>query len=287
MNIFSVVNYHITNRCNYNCTYCFGKFHEQKDPSSDEAKRIIDNIASYFAQNQITDGRINLAGGEPTLYAHLNEVIDYASSLGIQVSLVTNGSLLTPECICAWRDKVSCIGISIDSAVHDTNVAIGRCCHQNPILGLSHWSEIANIIRNCNIDLKINTVVSKLNLDEDLSKFYHALRPQKIKLLQMHLIDGINDQARPYQITAQEFQNFCNRHKTDSCVMVYEPNESMENSYLMINPQGEFQLNNHGVYQTFGDLKTTPLSQILKKVPLDSEKFSFRYVKEETNHPQS
>ena len=279
MKNFHVVNYHITNRCNYHCTYCFGKFDGQKDPSLADATRIIRNIADYFTQNNIKDGRINFAGGEPTLYEHLDELIDYASSLGLSVSIVTNGSLLTPERICSWQGKVSCIGISIDSIDCDTNLTIGRCC-QNKVISLSQWSKLAKAIHNCGIDLKINTVVSRLNLDEDLSELYRALSPKKIKLFQMHFIDGINDQAKPYEITEREFLTFCDRHKAFDSVIVAEPCGSMENSYLMVNPEGEFQLNNNGIYQTFGNLNTTSLSEILKTVPLDSEKFSSRYAKE-------
>ncbi len=279
MKNFHVVNYHITNRCNYHCTYCFGKFDRQKDPSVDNAKRIIDNIASYFVQNKIIDGRINFAGGEPTLHEHLDELINYSSSLGISVSIVTNGSLLTAERIRSWQGKVSCIGISIDSLIGDTNFRIGRCCH-NTVIDLAHWIELSKAIHQCKIDLKINTVVSKLNLDEDMSALYQALNLKKIKLFQMHLIGGINDQAKPYEITEREFQDFWERHKAFESIIVAEPCGSMENSYLMINPEGEFQLNNNGVYQTFGDLKTTSLSEILKTVPMDSEKFSSRYTKE-------
>ena len=279
MKNFHVVNYHITNRCNYHCTYCFGKFNGQKDPTLDDAKKIVENIALYFTQNNITDGRINFAGGEPTLYEHLDELIDYTSSLEIRVSMVTNGSLLTPERIRSWQGKVSCIGISIDSIDCDTNLTIGRCC-RNKGISLSQWSKLAKAIHNRGIDLKINTVVSRLNLDEDLSELYRALNPKKIKLFQMHLIDGINDQAKPYEITEREFESFCKRHKAFESVMVAEPCGSMENSYLMVNPEGEFQLNNNGIYQTFGNLNTTSLSEILKTVPLDSEKFGSRYVKE-------
>ena len=279
MKNFHVVNYHITKRCNYHCTYCFGKFNGQKDPTLDDAKKIVENIALYFAQNNIADGRINFAGGEPTLYEHLDELINYTSSLGIRVSIVTNGSLLTPERIRSWQGKVSCIGISIDSIDCDTNLTIGRCC-RNKVISLSQWSKLAKAIHNCGIDLKINTVVSRLNLDEDLSELYRVLSPKKIKLFQMHLIDGINDQAKPYEITEREFESFCKRHKAFESVMVAEPCGSMENSYLMVNPEGEFQLNNNGIYQTFGNLNTTSLSEILKTVPLDSEKFGSRYVKE-------
>ena len=279
MKNFHVVNYHITNRCNYHCTYCFGKFDRQKDPSVDNAQRIIDNIASYFVQNKIIDGRINFAGGEPTLYEHLDELINYSSSLGISVSIVTNGSLLTAERIRSWQDKVSCIGISVDSLLDNTNFRIGRCCRNN-VIELPRWIELSKAIHECKIDLKINTVVSRLNLDEDLSKLYRALSPKKIKLFQMHLIGGINDRAKPYEITEREFQDFCKRLKAFESIIVAEPCGSMENSYLMINPEGKFQLNDNGTYQTFGDLNITPLLEILKAVPIDSAKFSSRYTKE-------
>ena len=279
MKKFNVVNYHITNHCNYHCTYCFGKFDGQKDPEFDDAKQIIDRIASYFSENEITNGRINFAGGEPTLYKHLDELISYTSSLGIQVSIVTNGSLLTPQRIRSWKNNVSCVGISIDSVTYNTNLIIGRCC-ENPTASLSHWIELSKAIHECNIDLKINTVVSMLNLNENLSMLYQALQPKKIKLFQMHLIDGINDQAKCYAISQEDFTNFCNRHKAFESLIVAESSGSMENSYLMINPEGKFQLNNNGIYQTFGDLKTSSLSEILKTVPINSAKFNSRYKKE-------
>lgn len=281
MKKYHVVNYHITNRCNYRCTYCFGKFDGQKDPSSADAKKIIRNIADYFLQNKIQNGRINFAGGEPTLYEALDELIDYASSLGLLVSIVTNGSLLTPERIHTWQNKVKCIGVSIDSTNRNTNIAIGRCC-QNKGIDLPHWSSLAKVIHEDHIDFKINTVVSKLNLAEDFSTLYQMLNPTKIKLFQMHLIDGINSAAEPYKVTQGEFEAFCKRHCQFRSILVAEPCESMENSYLMVNPKGEVQLNNHGTYQTFGNLNTISLSEILKTVPLDFQKFRSRYTKEET-----
>ena len=279
MKDFHVVNYHITNRCNYNCTYCFGKFDGQKDPSLEDAKSIIDNIAEYFARNDIVNGRINFAGGEPTLYKHLDDLIDYASLLGISVSMVTNASLLTPERIRSWKGKVSCIGISVDSLSRDTNMAIGRCSC-NRVIALEDLTRLSDVMHECNIDLKINTVVSKLNVDEDLSPLYKALKPRKIKLFQMHLVDGINDCAKSYEIVESQFEAFCNRHKAFQSIMVAEPDGSMENSYLMVNPEGEFQLNNHGTYQSFGSLKSAPLHEILKEAPMDSIKFESRYSKE-------
>ena len=280
MNKFHVVNYHITNLCNYHCTYCFGKFDGQKDPSLDDAKRIVDRIASYFTQNKIAGGRINFAGGETTLYKHLDKLICYASARGISVSIVTNGSLLTPERIRSWQGKVSCIGLSIDSLNNCTNCKIGRC-RRNQTAELPYWTKLSKVIHECNIDLKINTVVSKLNLDEDFSQLYHTLKPKKIKLFQMHLIENINDRAKPYEITKIEVENFYKRYSVFGSVIVAEPCGTMENSYLMVNPEGIFQLNHNGKYQVFGNLNTTSLDEILETVPLDSAKFSSRYTMED------
>lgn len=277
-NAYHVVNYHITNRCNYRCTYCFGKFEGQKDPPPETGKIILDCIAAYFRANQISDGRVNFAGGEPTLYPHLDELIDHAHSLGMTASIVTNGSNLTPERIRSWKGKIACIGLSIDSIRTNTNKQIGRCCQGN-VKTLEDWSHLASAIRECGISLKVNTVVSKWNVGEDLLPLYGALKPDKIKLFQMHLIHGINDAAKPYEITDEEFQEFCARHRTYSkAPIISEPCGSMENSYLMVNPAGYVQLNNNGTYECFGNCLDTPFSEIMQSVPMNAERFQARYA---------
>lgn len=275
---YPVVNYHITNRCNYRCTYCFGKFEGQKDPPPETGKIILDRIAAYFKANQISDGRVNFAGGEPTLYPHLDELIDHTHSLGMTASIVTNGSNLTPERIRSWKGKIACIGISIDSICRNTNRQIGRCCH-GVVKTLEDWIPLATAIHECGMTVKINTVVSKWNIQEDLLPLYGALKPDKIKLFQMHLIHGINDAAKPYEIPDREFEEFCARHRADSgATMIIEPRGSMEDSYLMINPAGHVQLNHNGRYECFGSCLDTPLCEIMPSVPMNAERFQARYA---------
>ncbi len=109
---------------------------------------------------------------------------------------------------------------------------------------------------------------------------YLNLKPNKVKLFQMHLVNGINDVAQQYAISETEFYEFCSRYKDLQSAVITEPCGSMENSYLMVNPEGKFQLNNNGTYQTFENLKTTSLSEILSTVPMNNESFNFRYSKE-------
>ena len=275
MNDYSVFNYHVTPRCNYHCIYCFGKF-KGRDPSFDCAKQVVDNVASYFVSCGISKGRINFAGGEPLLYPHLDELIDYTNASGVSVSVISNASLLTVERVRAWKGKVSCIGISIDSLSDAANRLIGRCSADH-VIDRSHFLALSQAMHECGIALKINTVVSGRNFDEDFSPLYQSLKPDRIKLLQMHVVQGVNDRASAERITDDEFRAFCSRHEAFSSIMVPESEGTMENSYLMINPEGEFQLNNGGEYRTFGSLMTTPLEEILKNVPLDTDKFNARY----------
>lgn len=279
-NNVNVVNFHLTNLCNYHCTHCFGKFLDKAALTYEKACLVVDNIARYFTKNGIRDGRINLAGGEPLLYPHLDELIDYINAYGIKVSIITNGSLLTIDRIAGWKDKVYCIGLSIDSALEETNVKIGRCCCNNKTLTIKQLVQITQAIHRNGIRLKINTVVSKLNVNEDMRVLYKRLKPDKLKLLQVEIVEGINDCARGIEISKKAFDEFCKLHKNSCSKVVFEQADDLENSYLMINPSGEVQLNNKGKYDIYGNCLKEELCNILAKTPLDENKFGSRYAAE-------
>lgn len=272
----NIINYHVTNSCNYRCTYCFGKFPDKTELTFEQACMVIDNIANYFSKNGIKDGRINLAGGEPLLYRYLDDVIDYINAYGIKVSVITNGSLLTEEHIALWKDKVYCIGLSVDTALAEINEAIGRCCKCKTI-PLKQLIRITQAIHRNDIKLKINTVVSRLNVNEDMTELYKRIKPDRLKLLQMELVEGVNDRAKHLAISKKAFEGFCKRHKNCCRDTVFEYSGDMENSYLMINPQGEFQVNNEGKYKICGNCLDEELSEILKCAKISEEKFNARY----------
>ncbi len=271
-------NLHLTNRCNYNCKYCFGKFDSEELPLS-SSMAVIDNIADYFRRSGIENGDINLAGGEPLLYRALDDIIDHAREHEISVSIVTNGSLLTRERVRAFKGKINCIGISIDSQYRETNLLIGRCCKQQ-CPALDFWRGLAEEIHACKIKLKINTVVSRYNIDEDLLPLYDLLSPERIKLLKMHSVKGVNDKAVDKAVTEEEFRSFCKNNtlpgkRTET---VCEGEEQMENSYLMIDPKGDFILNDKGRYISYGNCIEEPITEILGRVPIIEDRFSLRYT---------
>jgi len=81
----------VTKRCNWRCRTCFyyhkDDFNTKWDLSVDEMKRKLDT-----AKEQGHDHVVAIGYGEPALYPHINEMVKYASKLGMTSSIITNGA---------------------------------------------------------------------------------------------------------------------------------------------------------------------------------------------------
>ena len=213
----NIINFHITDACNYTCRYCFADF-KMKDLPFADAKKVIDAIETYFQENEIEDGRINIAGGEPLMYRRLDDIIDYIAEKNIKVSIITNGALLTEERIAAWSSKVAMIGISVDSITAEADMRIGRCDSCNNHHELGHLIKMSEAIHKAGIKLKINTVVSKANLDEDMLSVYEALKPDRLKLIYIHVVHNVNEWPETMELipTVGEYNEFVEKNRYDS-----------------------------------------------------------------------
>lgn len=278
MNKYNVINFHITDKCNFSCKYCFGKFNAS-ELSLNEAKKVIDSVEQYFIKNDIKDGRINFAGGEPLLYPYLDELIDYCSQKKINVSIVTNGFLLTSSRIYKWKNKVCQIGISIDSKNEATNFNIGRSANKKAV-SENHLIDISTAMRECDILLKVNTVVSYLNLNENLTELYLKIMPKKVKLFKMHIVNGINDSCSNLSISNDDFCKYYKMYENLPFNVVIENQGDMENSYLMIDPSGRLTINDNGKYKVFNRLTEVELCEEISNLPIKYNKFMQRYKAE-------
>lgn len=270
---FDVINFHVTEHCNYRCRFCFAQFMCRDEVKLEGAKKIVDNIAKYFKSCGISNGRINLAGGEPMLISFLDPLIDYIISKGIAVSIITNGSILSVERVRRMKDKVSMLGISVDSLSHQTNLNIGRSCNgktisKDKILG------IITAAKECGIKVKVNTVVSKLNVNDDISELYDTGAIDRIKLLQMRVNKGVNDTASQWLITKKEFDDYCERLSKYSTVD--EDDDSLDASYIIINPEGLLLTSKGNKHTVVGSLLEMPLGELIAE-NFDHERFSKRY----------
>ncbi|MCL1947397.1 MAG: viperin family antiviral radical SAM protein [Chitinivibrionia bacterium] len=273
-----VYNFHITEKCNYQCDYCFAEW-EKKDEiwriNPNYVFNIIDDISdsSKLFPEFSEKPRLNFAGGEPLILGEkLTEFAKYAFYKGIDVSIITNGSMLVE-----YKEilpYLAIVGISIDSMDCKTNRKIGRCCG-NKTISKDELEEIVRVIREINpkIILKFNVVVNEWNCNSKIAQELLEFCPQKIKILRQTPFK--NKQG----ITYEQFRNFVESNNfLDNPLVVVEDNQDMVNSYLMIDPSGRFFENGHGdEYLYSKPIYEVGLKNALKEIKFDVEKFLKRY----------
>ncbi|HQJ80314.1 MAG TPA: radical SAM protein, partial [Methanothrix sp.] len=108
-----IVAWETTAACNLACSYCRAAASQEPDPdelSSEEALSFLESIAPLKPM-------LILSGGEPLLRPDIFILARKAASLGMRVSLASNGTLITPqvadEIILSGISRVS---ISLDAA---------------------------------------------------------------------------------------------------------------------------------------------------------------------------
>lgn len=272
-----VINLHLTEICNYSCSYCFAKFNNNGELVLEQWKDVVDKIANFYSTNKVK-GRINLAGGEPMILPWLDELIYYIYNKGIDVSIITNASFLTKDKIDNYKDKLSMIGVSIDSLDEETNKKIGRCTRKGKTINYDYLVEVMNYAKSNGIILKVNTVVSKINLDQNISKLYNDIDFDRIKLLELRVNKGSNSDAIKDAITNEQFETYCNKVKSmTNKKVVCESSNEIEDSYVFIDPYGFLISNSNDSHSKVGNVLNESLEDLIVKANFNLDKFLIRY----------
>ena len=232
-NAVKSANWHITNRCNYACRFCFAQNLGKKELTLEEGKELLRKLADAGIE------KINFAGGEPLLHPNLPEYCHEAKSLGLTVTIVTNGSRLDEKMIASLKGNVDWIGLSIDSCLDTVEAELGRGRGNH----VSQAITAAYLIHEAGIRLKVNTTVTALTWQENMSPLIRMLRPDRWKVMQMMTIDGENDvSGAGLSVSNVQFRYFAEQHRSlclDSGIYpVFESADDIEDSYFIITPDG-------------------------------------------------
>ena len=269
------INLHITQKCNYNCKYCFAHFAGKEDLSLDDWKRIIDNLYD----SKMVDA-INFAGGEPVLYRDFSKIVDYAYSKGFKLSIITNGSLMLNEKLMPAETlaKFDTLGISVDSIKPETLVALGACSKSHKVLTYADLQELIKRARKANpsVRIKLNTVITNINADEDLTAIGKELDIARWKILRMKLFDNDTFSNEQLLATDSEFENFTRRHAEVSKDVVVE--NDLTRSYIMVDNQGRLMDDEKEDYKVVGSLLKEPFEDVFSRYHFDEETYNSRYV---------
>lgn len=280
-----VVNWHITEACNYHCNYCFAKWDKQKNElmnDEDSVSKLMDEIQKLPAilngkyLTEFESIRLNLVGGETFLNIRkVTKIIYQAKQRNFSLSAITNGSRLNNELVTLIANDFNSIGFSVDSLDSSTNIKIGRT-EKSGVMDTDKVLRDISVIKELNpsIDIKINTVVSSLNQSEDLSAFIDQAAPNKWKVFKVLPVI-----TRENEVSQDDFIEFLERHSKFENIISSEDNDEMTDSYLMIDPIGRFFQNSilGSGYSYSTPIVNTGIEEALNEINFDPEKFHGRY----------
>lgn len=238
------VNFHLWEPCNMRCEFCFATFQDVKQSilpkghlEREDCVAVVERLAAAGFQ------KINFAGGEPTLCPWLPDLVKAAKEKRMITAIVTNGSKLTPDYLDAMQGSLDWVTLSIDTVDPEKLTRSGRTTRKGP-MSEADYREIADLVVQRGIRLRVNTVVTPLNWSEDFTGFIAGVRPERWKLLQVLPVSGQNDQSvDPFITTKEQFAAYVarNRRVEDKGITVVpESTELITGGYIMVDPAGRF-----------------------------------------------
>jgi len=281
-----VVNWHVTEACNYGCKFCYS--HWTRPETSElwrdtEATAVLITALRTFLrpdnplwQDRFTGRpRLNFAGGEPTLWqAHLAAAVDQAAEAGFDVSLISNGS--RPDALRAIAPQLCLLGLSIDSTQPEGNAQIGRADRKGAQIATADFVRLVRDLRAINpaLQVKLNTVVNAINVEENFAPLIKELAPERWKILRM-----LPSYTDALEIDGTAFDRFVARHRSLGPELSIEDNCQMVQSYLMIDPHGRFYQNRLGGkgYDYSSPILEVGAAQAFTQIPFDLDRFLDRY----------
>ena len=145
----------ITNSCNMRCKHCMNYSVKDSNPGFDREK-ILKLIYDLHVNNT---EEIYISGGEPLLYPYIDEVILYANSLGIKVTLATN-AIEVKNHLETIKKGVQLVSISLDGIgeTHDNFRGFPGA--------FNNCVEVFKLLKANNVKVRISAMIWKENINQ-------------------------------------------------------------------------------------------------------------------------
>ncbi len=198
----TLVDFELTYDCNLNCEFCYNtegekgakytKSEEDDKRKLDKRKEVIDEIVNIGVSH------LAFTGGEPFLDSQLLDLIEYAKSRDIYISINTNGTLIT-ENLAKILKRLKILGVLItlqggSALEHDIQTRV-KGSWEKTLLGLKYLkNEGVNITINMTVTKNnfklvknVARIANKFNADFSISRFITTSK--KSKNLELSLPD--------------------------------------------------------------------------------------------------
>jgi radical S-adenosyl methionine domain-containing protein 2 len=265
------INFHLLRACNARCRYCFARF-----PETPNRLATADAFEVMRRVREAGGEKMNFVGGEPTLHPDIERLVVAAREMGFTTSIVSNGAQLARLLASSGGAMLDWVGLSVDSTTDEGNALVGRGGPGYTAQVVAH----AEQARANGAAVKLNTVVTRYNVHEDMSALVRAIAPERWKVFQVLRVEGQNENSvDDLLVEAREFQEFVARHHVlhnEGIPVVAENNDAMTDSYAMIDPMGRFFGNTGGVHRVGLSILQAGAVEALASVGFDSDKLAAR-----------
>ena len=169
-----------TNACNLKCEQCHASSGKPLPDELDtkEGKKLLNEIAEIDEFRMLA-----LGGGEPLLRSDIFELVAYATDLGLEITIATNGTLLTPEMARRFK-KLGVANIAIGLNAND------KAAHERITKVPGSFEKTKRAVyatADAGLGLQINTTVMKENREAipGLLDFASEVNTQIVLLYQL------------------------------------------------------------------------------------------------------
>jgi len=151
-NMLAVRDWHweITKNCNLKCLHCIIGGRSSRELTTQESLNVISRIVQFGGK------KLRLTGGEPLMRKDLGLIIQEARAFGLDLDLITNGTMLNDDFLRKYGRHFKHMAISIDGQKQTHDYIRGKGSHKKSMLA-------AKKIMDFGIDLSIYITLHSLN----------------------------------------------------------------------------------------------------------------------------
>ena len=247
-----------SNYCNLACNFCFATF-APTGLNTEEVKGIIKKMAEHESE------MFCFTGGDPLLRNDITELVAYVKQQGLKSAVDTNGLLATEQGLRELEPVLDRISLPLDGDNPRTQYLM-RGSYEL----YDRTLQLMNLVNNLDIDLKVNTLVTRINKDEifHIGKIIEKHNINQWSIFQFNPVNRGRSYQSELDISGEEFsgvEDEIRRYEFPFRVKISR--KKTEDTFFIISPQGIAYSVINGENHEFGDLKTEGVKEVLAKHP--------------------
>lgn len=210
-----IVIWETTQACDLACVHCRACAQPTRSAlelSTDEAKRLIDEVAALEAPVFV------LTGGDPLKRPDIFELVEYASTHGVRISLTPSATpLLTRDAILRLKQcGLARLAISLDGPTAEVHDAFRR------VPGSYQWTlQAVRWAREIGLPVQINTTITRRNL-QHIDSIIALLEQLDIVLWSVFFLVPTGRGSNSDLISAEEFEQVFEKMHETSCRVKFD-----------------------------------------------------------------